>query len=513
MKTKLLSTAFALLAGASLSADDKTASAVEANTDFAFDLYKQLAEENAGENLFFSPYSVSSALAMTAEGARGETALEMGKVLRYPDSIKTTKADVPWDLTAIHSGMAALNEQLSGEEDPAVVAEIKEQIAALQDKMAELDKNMAVAQNKGDWKAWREVKGERDGLVKKFNELSSKVDQYELNIANALWGEQSYPFKEDYFDKISKLYKTGGVFDVDFKTSAEEVRQRINSWVEEKTKERIKDLIPAGAVDDLTKLVLVNAIYFKGEWSVPFKEKDTRDMEFNFTDGTKEKKATMFANSLEGASYAAFNADGTFYKTPTRIRFGSKEKTDPGPEGFAVVDLPYKGERISMTIIAPNDPTNVDLIESNLTSDKVTGWIESLKKRKVHVYLPKFKGETSYTLGDSREPAALQKMGMVRAFTDPRAPEGAVFDGMSHAKSPIDKLYITKVLHKAFVEVNEKGTEAAAATAVIMATPASAPADMPFTPTFKADRPFVYLIRDNVSGSILFIGRMMNPEV
>ena len=139
MKTKILSTAIALIAGASAIADDKTASAVQSNTDFAFDIYKQIAEDNAGQNLFFSPYSISSALAMTAEGARGETALEMGKVLRYPEALKSGKADVPWDMEKIHQGMAALNDQFNGEEDPAATAEIKKQIAELQEKLAEMD--------------------------------------------------------------------------------------------------------------------------------------------------------------------------------------------------------------------------------------------------------------------------------------------------------------------------------------------------------------------------------------
>jgi serine protease inhibitor len=177
-----------------------------------------------------------------------------------------------------------------------------------------------------------------------------------------------------------------------------------------------------------------------------------------------------------------------------------------------MVELPYKGDDLSMVIIAPNDPAKLSAIEKAMTSESLTGWIGRLKKRKTHVYLPKFKVETDYTLGDSGKPGALQKMGMVRAFVDPRKPKGAVFDGMSHATNPQDKLYVTKVFHKAFVEVNEKGTEAAAATAVIMVVGDSAPISVPFTPTFKADRPFIYLIRDRQSGAILFLGRMMEPR-
>ena len=137
----------------------------------------------------------------------------------------------------------------------------------------------------------------------------------------------------------------------------------------------------------------------------------------------------------------------------------------------------------------------------------MTDWLGKLKQRKTTVHLPKFKSEAEYTLGDSESPATLQKMGMVRAFTDPRRKAGAQFDGMSHAVSPDQKLYITKVLHKAFIEVNEEGSEAAAATAVVLAVPCSGPISRSFVPTFKADRAFIYLIRDRVSGAVLFLGR------
>ena len=166
-----------------------------------------------------------------------------------------------------------------------------------------------------------------------------------------------------------------------------------------------------------------------------------------------------------------------------------------------------------MLILAPNDPTNLKGIEAKLDSETVNAWIGRLEERQVNVFLPRFKSETSFTLADSQLPGPLQKMGMERAFTDPRSPEGANFDGMSHAEDPTKRLFLSKVLHKAFVEVNEKGTEAAAATAVIMIRSTSLPVSEPFTPTFKADRPFLYLIRDNETGSILFLGRMNEPSV
>ena len=489
---------------------------VRANSDFAVDLYHQLAKENNGENLFFSPYSISSALAMTAEGARGETAEQMGRVLRYPKEIKRIGKDaqlIPWRTSMIHTGMAQLNKRFNSDKDPALVKAVNAKADALRKQIDDNTARQKKLMDSRKWKEWQAARADEKKLVDQLNDELSKINQYEIRVANALWGEQSYPFKKEYFNTISRHYKTGGVFPVDFRNNYNQVRTRINGWVEDQTNNRIKDLIPDGALDRLTRLVLVNAIYFKGDWSVPFKEKNTKDLDFVLSSGSKVKKPIMIAHGMKGASYADFNADGSFFNTPAMVDLRKKAKTKPGKGGFALLELPYKGEELSMVLIAPNEPTKLAVIEEKMTQEKLSAWIGSLKDRKVHVYMPKFKSETNYTLGDSNEPATLQKMGMVRAFVDPRKPDGAVFDGMSHATDPQNKLYITNVLHKAFVEVNEKGTEAAAATAVIMGAAASAPIKVPFTPTFKADRPFIYLIRDRATGSILFMGRMMEPKV
>ena len=222
----------------------------------------------------------------------------------------------------------------------------------------------------------------------------------------------------------------------------------------------------------------------------------------------------MHAPKLGVGRYGAFNADGSHFNTPIRIRRGEDPKGHyPQADGFAIVELPYKGEDLSMVVIAPNDPAGLSAIENKLTPENLNAWIGRLKKRDTHVYLPKFKMETDYKLGDTDEPGTLQKMGMVRAFIDPRIPKtGAQFKGMTTSTDPMKQLYITKVFHKAFVEVNEKGTEAAAATAVVMAVPRSLPKDVPFIPEFKADRPFVFLIREKSTGSVLFLGRMMTPQ-
>jgi serine protease inhibitor len=256
----------------------------------------------------------------------------------------------------------------------------------------------------------------------------------------------------------------------------------------------------------LVRLILTNAIYFKGAWSVPFSEADTKPRDFTLADGKKIKAPIMNARWLDVGCYGAFNADGSLFKTPVKIKRGQKTGLYPGAKGFAMLELPYKGDDISMVLIAPNAHDGLGVIEKKLTTDNLAAWIGKLQKRKTNVFLPKFKLETKYEMNDT-----LKAMGMARAFTDPRSPKGADFTGMCASKDPRHRLYITKVIHKAFVEVNEKGTEAAAATAVIMSGVRSAPMSRPFTPTFQADRPFLFVIRDKQTNSILFMGRINNP--
>ncbi len=491
--------------------------AVEANSDFAFDLYKQLAKENEGKNVFFSPYSVSGALAMTAEGARAETAAEMGKVLRFPEAAKRVGDDaqrIPWEIALIHTGMAELNGKLNGgDADPAKTTEIREKIIEARKKLEAVKASMEQLRKDRKWQEFSAARREEQQLAEELNGLASQVDQYEIRVANALWGEKTYPFDPKYVTTINRYYDTGGMFPVDFKFGFEDARLRINGWVEGQTNDRIKDLIPQGALNEYTRLVLTNAIYFKGEWSTPFKEEKTKDLDFTAADGIKTQTPIMHAPKLDVGRYGAFNADGSHFNTPTRIRRGQDPKElYPKVGGFAVVELPYKGDDLSMVVIAPNDPAGLPAVEEKLAPANLGRWIGQLKKRETHVYLPKFKMETEYTLGDAEAPGTLQRMGMVRAFKDPRDPKtGAQFHGMTTSTNPMQQLYISKVIHKAFVEVNEKGTEAAAATAVVMAMASSMPVDFPFTPEFKADRPFVFLIREKSTGSVLFLGRMATP--
>jgi serine protease inhibitor len=473
---------------------------VRSNSDFALDLYGRLRADNAGRNLFFSPYSVSSALAMVAEGARGETAEQMGKVLHFPETAQA------------HAGMAALNDHFNAGSRGAPRA-VRARIEALRKELQAANRSAADLGRAGKWAEQEKAARKSQAVAAELNKLQSEYGQYELRVANALWGEKTYPFKQSYVDTVHKYYRTGGLFPVDFRNDYEGARKRINGWVEGQTNNRIKDLIPADALDKeaqkLVRLVLTNAIYFKGEWAEVFAEGQTKDEDFLLAGGGKARVPMMRRDDMGAVRYAAFRGDGTFFDTPTRVPFGKvdEKKVYPDERGFTMLELPYKGGELSMVVLVPRSADGLAALEKKLTSANLAAWVGKLQQRGTHVYLPKFKLETKYDLGQT-----LQGMGMARAFKDPRRADGAQFDGMSESQDPAEKLYISKVLHKAFVEVSEKGTEAAAATAVSMAKPTAERASQPFVPTFKADRPFLFLVRDRQTGSILFLGRMVNPR-
>ena len=481
--------------------DEKALKAVvDGNSVFAVDLYGQLAKENPGKNLFFSPYSMSVALSMAAEGAREQTAEEMGTVLRFPEATRNSGADarmLPWNTTPIHSGMHALYQRFNPK--PAT-PEMRAQIAA---KENELKASQQKEQEFQKAKKWRERSKQRATSLKltgELNALRAQVDQYELRVANALYGEKTYPFVPAFMTTINTFYGTGAAVPVDFIRNFEAVRRQINTDVADFTNQRIKDLLAEGSLDELTRLVLVNAIYFKGEWAIPFEERATKQEDFLAGPNQKVAVSMMHNYKMKGARYGAFNADGSLFKTPQRIdRSTKKETLYPGRDGFLMAELPYKGGDLCMVVLVPQDAGGLSALEKKLTTAHLHKWIGQLEKREsVNVQLPKFKLETDYQ--EMKE--TLKALGMVRAFG-----ARAEFQGIGSAKD----LYISKVAHKAFVEVNEKGTEAAAATAVVMRK-ISAPMNWPFTPTFRADKPFLFAIRDVKTGSILFMGRMMNPN-
>lgn len=373
---------------------------VTGNTRFALDLYGRIKGDG---NLFFSPYSVSTALAMTYAGARGETEREMADVLGF-------------------AGAGARGDE------PAARAEVARAFAALEDRFA------ADAETQG----------------------------YTLHVANALWGDRDFPFLDSYVEFVEHHFDAPLTL-VDFVRDAEGTRVRINAWVEERTRGRIKNLIPPGTLTPETLLVLTNAIYFKGKWTEQFSPDSTRDAEFRGLSG-----ATSVPMMNRKGDYA-------YYEN----------------EEAQVVELPYEGGELSMVVMLPKveGPAGLEALERALTPENVDAWTGSLREREVAVSIPRFE----MTWGTKELKDALEALGMRRAFDA----QAADFSGMSAA----GPLFIGHVLHKAFVEVNEEGTEAAAATAVVMLK-----ATMPTV--FRADRPFVFMIRDRGTGSILFLGRV-----
>jgi serpin B len=446
------------IANASRPADQPSGARAPAGMDeFAFDVYRRLAADNAGKNVFCSPYSLYGALVMCAEGACGDTGLEMGQALRFGKDLRRQGKHVPdltWDLSTVHPGLAGLNKRLMA------------------------------------------------------------PSGHELRVANALWVDESYRLHKWYLDAITKHYR-GGVYGVDFKNDTRGAYRQINAWGDKKTNGRIKELLNEGT--DRTRLVITNAIYFKGDWAEPFDAKDTLVEPFwpkgdgAGAAGQPLLAKTTIRSNMESARYGAFQAGGKPFATPQDLPQGRDEtKLYPDSRGFLVLEMPYKRSDLSMVVVVPRGD-DLTTIEELLTAANVKTWMENLEKREVHVHLPKFKMAMEY--GMQRQ---LEALGMKRAFVDPLTSGGAEFEGMAATDDPREKLYVTRVVHKAFVEATETGTEAAATTAVEMAVPLSAapirPLTQPFTPTFKADRPFVFLIRDTKSGAILFVGRVNDPR-
>lgn len=370
---------------------------ISVSNEFAVNLYHQLHTQEG--NLFFSPFSVSTALSMTATGARGETLTQMLATL-----------DLPKDPTAAHRRF-----------------------------------------------------GE---LICRFN---AEGKSYELNVANAIWGQQGVEWLPTFLTATREHYGAG-LREVDFRQT-EQARQTINAWVEDQTKERIQDLIPEGVLQSDTQMVLTNAIYFKGQWEDEFPKRSTQDQPF-FAPDTEVKVPLMFRAG--GYQYA---------------------ETDT----LQLLELPYKGQEMAMVVVLPKERAGLRDLEQSLNASDLDAWLEKLTPvETVRVYLPKFKLTNEFKLSD-----VLPEIGIRDAFREARAD----FSGMTGTRN----LFIDEVVHKAFVEVNEEGTEAAAATGVVI-RPTSAPIGEPKPiPVFRADHPFLFLVRDVQSGSILFMGRVENP--
>ena len=373
---------------------------IEGNSAFAFDLYRALKQEEG--NLFYSPHSISVALAMTYAGARGDTAEQMAATLQFLLEQERLHPAFNW-----------------------------------------LDAELA---NRGEGAQGKDDEG------------------FRLNIVNAIWGQKDYGFLSDFLDVLAQNYGAG-LRILDFINETEESRLAINDWVSDQTEGRIEDLIPQGAIDALTRLVLTNAIYFNAAWAYPFDGDITADGPFYLIDGGQVTVPMM--KQTEAFGYT----DG---------------------EGYQAIELLYDGDELSMVIMLPEDG-QFEVFEEGLQADKVSDIIGGLELTEVALTMPQFEFDSEFSLKDT-----LAGMGMPVAFSG-----AADFSGMTGGRD----LYISEVLHKAFVAVDEAGTEAAAATAVIMKETA-----MPGQPAeVTIDRPFIFLIRDIETGAVLFVGRVMDP--
>lgn len=384
---------------------------------------------------------------------------------------------------------------------------------ALQDQLLAARQELAVSQAKekefdaaGNWTAYYDQIRNSKPLVDRVNALLEKMAPYEVEVANALYVEKTYPFRPEFLNTLGQFYSTGAAVPVDFIREFEAARLQINGWVEKQTRQRIKDLLAPGSLNDLTRLVLVNAIYFKGDWAEPFEAKGTRQEDFLAGTSRKINVQMMYKYGLKDGRYGAFKADGSRFSTPQSVP-ANKEPDPatvyPGKGGFLVAELPYKSNELSMVVVVPQDADGLAALEKRLTSANLQAWLGKLESREMHVQMPKFRLETDY----QQMKETLVAMGMKQAFEL----GVANFDGMCvNGKTG---LFISKVAHKAFVEVTERGTEAAAATAINAAClERPEPEHMiPFTPTVRADRPYLFAIREVRSGTLLFLGRLVEP--
>jgi len=369
---------------------------VRANNRFAFKLYSELVKTETG-NVFYSPYSIFSALAMTYEGARGKTAEEMKNVFNFPES------------SVLRPNFAAI-----------------------------------------------------------YNRINRAAEEYELRTGNALWTQKDYPFLEEYLKTVEKHYG-GKAAALDFIHEAEKSRETINAFIEEQTNHKIKDLIPPGVLDELTRLVLTNAIYFKGDWKIAFNESLTVEEDFWVAPDVSVKVQMMHMCPNE------------------TVRFNHVDTGD-----LQILELPYKSGNVSMLIILPE---NIESAEASLTPEKLEEYKAQMREERMdEICLPKFDVETKYFMRET-----LSNLGMLTAFTGE-----ADFSGMTGGRD----LFISQVIHQAYVKVDEKGAEAAAATAVVMKL-----TSVPEAKVFRADRPFIFIIQEKQTGIILFMGRVSNPTV
>jgi len=382
-------------------AAEAVANVVTGNNQFALDLFGEVCNSQESDNIFFSPYSISSALGMTYAGAEGQTAMEMADVLHFTIPSGAING-------AFHSITGILSSSDAGR--------------------------------------------------------SGSEDTFTLSISNGLWVQDGFDLLDSYISEVTEYY-SAAVRNLDFSGDPEGSRVTINEWVAQKTMEKIENLIPEGVLTEDTRLVLTNAVYFKAAWTSQFDERATSDAPFNLSDGSTIDVPMM--NQTEYFNYVS-------------------------TEGCSAVELGYEGGSASMLILLPDG--NIQDFQRDLDAGKLETIRRRLSSCNVSLSMPKFEFSRSMQLGE-----ILRTLGMETAFGG-----GADFSGITGGTD----LFISNVVHKAFVKVDEEGTEAAAATAVVMNLTA-----MPAEPVqLTINKPFIFFILDRETGTIVFMGKVMDPS-
>ncbi|MFZ4683582.1 MAG: serpin family protein [Terrimicrobiaceae bacterium] len=406
-----------LLAAAPALGADATKPAATAVNALGIDLLAHAVKP--GANTVLSPYSIQIALAMTYAGAEGETREEMARVLHYPAG-------------EVHTGFSALQKDLAG------------------------------------------ITERTTKLARQAKETGGPSEPITLAIANRLFGQKGYDFRPAFLAFLKDKYEAP-LEQLDFTKNPSAAAGLINAWVAKQTRDRIRNLVPEDALNDLTRLVLVNAIYLKAPWAEEFNQNATEPRPFHLAGGQSTKAPTMVRKDS----------------------FGYLKR-----DGYTAVTLPYTGGELQFLILLPDEPDGLPALERKLSASLLAE-CATLKAQDVLLYLPKFKLEPPlFQLSKT-----LQALGMKNAFDIPQG--SANFDGIA-PRRPNDYLYISDVFHKTFVEIDEKGTEAAAATAVVMMRAMAMPVEKKPVEV-RVDRPFLFAIQHRASGACLFLGRVVNP--
>ncbi|CAM4510418.1 unnamed protein product [Lepidochelys olivacea] len=416
----------------------------QAITEMGLDLYNELNKNAANKNIFFSPMSISTGLVMVLLGARGNTANQMQTVLHLNRAAGSANL-----------GTGPVLESGTTEAEPEYLNE---------GQYHELPHFPKPSPSRCDLAG---------GIHTEFQTLLSQLKNlnksYVLSLANSLFAQKGYHFHQQYLECTKELY--GAMLQtVDFESATEATRQTINSWVESKTQGKIRELFVPGVIDSTAVLVLVNAIYFKATWEYKFEEKHTMPRDFRINQNESKSVQMMYQKGrFKIAHIQEMNAQ--------------------------ILMIPYAGKALNMIILLPNDITGLEQVERAMTYEKLTHWtsLESMREREVEVYLPRFKLEDTFDLN-----LPLQEMGMIDVFEQSKAD----LSGMA----PSRRLFLSKVVHKAYVEVNEEGTLAAVATGSVVVNRSYPSGDL-----FMADHPFLFFIQHNPTNTILFLGKLCSP--